>query len=46
MCTFVDDVSVAILVDVLIEGKRLSMEVERGAAVPVISHDMLWSLLP
>ena len=40
------DVPTAILVDVLIEGKMLSMEVFTGLAVSVISRDMLQSLLP
>ena len=40
------DVPPAILVDVLIEGKTLSMEVDTGVAMSVISRDMLQSLVP
>ena len=40
------DVSAAILVDVLIEGQMLSMEVDTGVVTSVILRDMLQSLLP
>ena len=36
----------AMLVDVLIEGKRLSMEVDTGVAMSVILPDTLLTLLP
>ena len=41
-----EDVPTAILVNVLIEGKMLSMEVDTGRAMSEISRDTLQSLLP